>query len=209
MMRLSELSSDRCRPFCIGPDDVEQGSFAGGSPPVEAIPNFTGTRQKFFATVAFKEFAVSIFYSFDVFENTGGADVIDHNNQALFPSELIHAVVHSGATRSVDSPIQSDMSAHRISVSEWQDDKEMDETDDQVYGGSKIGGKPFIDNENVVRPGIQKLLELGYRHFLQFETPDPIQEEYIEGFPWDPGWLHVFIKGERAEELEFAFVIQQ
>ena len=209
MTEFDELSLGRCRPFSLGRDDSKQGSFAGGLPPIEATPRFEGPRQKFFATIVFKQFAVSIFYSFDVFEDTGGSDIIQCNNQVIFSCELIHAVLHSGSSRSTKSTIGSDMSSHCISIAEWRADHEDDETDGVPHGGSKIGGRPYIDNENVAGPGIQKLTDLGYRQLLQFETPDPISEDFVEGFPWDPGWLHVFVAGRSFDELEFAFLIQQ
>ncbi len=55
----------------------------------------------------------------------------------------------------------------------------------------------------------ERILNEGYRLLLQFETPSSFTHKYISGYPWDPGWLHVFVKGSNHEEYEFAFIVQQ
>jgi hypothetical protein len=85
----------------------------------------------------------------------------------------------------------------------------MTDYPEYVKPWSKVGGRPFIDNIARVGPAFDELEQNGYRQLFQFDTPDPSRQSYIDGFPWDPGWLHVFVRGEYLNDADFAFVVQQ
>ena len=71
------------------------------------------------------------------------------------------------------------------------------------------GGRPFIENTARIAPAFEELENNNYRQLLQFDTPDPVKQSFVEQFPWDPGWLHVFVRGTQLKDAEFTFVIQQ
>lgn len=198
-----------CVPFSYSSDSSTTGSRIGGHPPRIAVSTFDRTFQKYFGTIEFDGgSAVSIFYSFDIYGDDEARDIISYNNQPLFPSELIHAVVHESGVASGDSDISAEMSCHRIVFDTSRPD--IAEGEGRVpYAHSKIGGRPFVDNVSRVGQAFEQLLKLGFKQLIQFDTPNPRTHEFVNGFPWDPGWLHVLVRGSTFDNCDFAFVIQQ
>ena len=209
-MKFSEvLKKNKCRPFTYEIGSASSGSRIGGRPPQNAIPMFYVACQKYFSTIEFDAgLSVSIFYSFDIYGDNEIRDIISHNNRPLFSSELIDAVVHERGVASEDSNISAEVSCHKIKFGIEQ--RDMAQGDSTVpYPQSKIGGKPFVDNVSLVGEAFERLLTAGFQQLIQFDTPNPNTHPFVDGFPWDPGWLHVFVKGMTIEGCDFAFVIQQ
>jgi len=189
-----------------------EGSRIGGFPSKGAPPQFSSRHSRFFCSVQLGDgFCVSIFHSFDIFGADPDRDIIAYNNQVLQPSALIHAVVHSECKADDQSAIPSEVSCHRLVFGDEQRDlvHPSDDGDAYPYPRSKVGGSPFIDNVALVGAAFSELEQAGYKQILQFDTPDPRLEYFVEGFPWDPGLLHVFGRKISLDGSEFAFVIQQ
>lgn len=209
-MAFNELPDlNQCRPFAYDRESTDHGSKIGGAVPRDVKPLYVDVNQKYFGTIEFETGrAVSLFYSFDIYGDDETLDIISFNNRVLFPSKLIHAVVHQGSMSDGASEIITVVSCQRIRFEPMQSDR-MPDSPEQVSPRSKVGGRPCIDNVSRVGPAFEELEQSGYRQLFQFDTPDPRSEAYIDGFPWDPGWLHVFVRGEHLAEAEFAFVVQQ
>lgn len=210
IMKLSELPDvDKCFLFEYEADSIKHGSRIGGHPPIDALPRFHTPRQKYFGTIQFEDgWLVSIFYSFEIFGDDEEYDVILHNNQVLYPSEWINAVVHQNDIADDQSNIPSEVTCHRIKFEASCTDITIEEP-----GGphplSKVFGRPYVDNAPLVGSAFEQLLNAGYRQLFQFDTPNLKQYPFVEGFPWDPGWLHVFVRGSSIKDWEFAFIVQQ
>jgi len=168
-----------------------------------------GRLQKYFGTMEFRGgLSVSVFYSFDIYGDDKDRDIISHNNRLLFPCELIHAVTHESGMASGMSEVSAEVSCHKIRLDVEQRDV-MEEGSSLPYSHSKIGGRPFVDNVALVGEAFQQSTIRGFQQLIQFGTPNPTTHPFVDGFPWDPGWLHVFAKGASLEDCEFAFIIQQ
>jgi len=204
-LRIASLQSHSCIPFDYSNEDTDTGSFIGGNPPQGVVPAFPDGRQKFFANLNFDEIGLAIFYSLDTAGVSSEIDMISFNDQVLFPSHLIHIVIHNESIRSRDSSIRSDVSAHAIVFHDPVPDVEEAEP----LSFSKVGGSPFIDNRARVGHAFRRIEELGFRQILQFDIPHPRKASFVCGFPWDPGWLHVLSKGNLHQDVQFAFIIQQ
>lgn len=204
-MKFKDVQTSTCVPFNIEKEDSRYGSVIGGKSPIDVKPYFPTSFQKYFSTVYFedKNLGVSIFYSFDIYGDSEDRDIISFNNRILFPSELLHAVIHKGSRRDMNSNVISEVSSHKITFYERIDDNY------NPYPRSKLGGVSFIDNEALVGAAFDEIHKMGYRQLIQFDTPNPANECHVKGFPWDPGWLHVFVKGTQLTESTFAFIIQQ
>lgn len=209
-MSFSNLMSDRmCRPFSFNLESTGIGSRIGGKPPLDAIPTFDSICQKYFGTIELElNWCVSIFYSLDRHGNDESRDIISFNNRPLYSSELIQAVIHRSERMHDHSNILSEVTCHEINIESEQPD--VADSDFVVpYSRSKIGGRPYVDNAAVVGGVFEQLLKDGFQQLLQFDTPNPRTHSHVVGFPWDPGWLHVFLRGTNVNDYEFAFVIQQ
>jgi hypothetical protein len=203
------VRDDVCVPFSYASESSSTGSRIGGNPPRNAVSTFDRKFQKYFGTIEFDGgSAVSIFYSFDIYGNDEQRDIISYNNQPLYPSELIHAVIHESGAATEDSDISAEVSCHRIVFDQSRSD--IAEQDGNVpYTHSKIGGTPFVDNVSRVGQAFEQLLKLGFKQLIQFGTPNPRTHGFVNGFPWDPGWLNVLVRGTNFDNCDFAFVIQQ
>lgn len=206
-MTLSDVvKSDICIPFSYASEPSKRGSRIGGRPPRNAVSPFGGKLQKYFGTIdSDGGSAVSIFYSFDIYGNDEGRDIVAYNNRPLFPSELIHAVVHESGEAAENSEISAEVSCHTIVF----DEARPDIAEGVPCTHSKIGGRPFVDNVSLVGQAFEQLLTSGFKQLIQFDTPNPRTHGLVDGFPWDPGWLHVMVRGTTFDNCEFAFVIQQ
>ena len=157
---------------------------------------------------------------------------MNYSYQRLPPSELIHAVVHQGSAGAALPFVPAEVSCHKLVFDalapdlferEGEADDFREDEDERPYltsnddgrfrrriaiPESKIGGLPYTDNRPLARETFIKLLEEGYWQVAQFQTPGNEELDYLNQFPWDPGWLHLFARGTTVEELEFAFVVQ-
>lgn len=216
-----KLSPGLCIPFGYAQPATTVGSRIGGVTPQAAIPQFETPFQKYFGTLEFDaDFAISIFYSFEIFGESSDRDILKFHYQVLQPSSWIHAVVHpiSGSTET--APIPAEVTCHQLQIGESEQDLEEVEVDlfpwqDQAgktqqipNPDSKCGGVPYVEHAAHVAEKFAQLAADGYRQLVQFGCPNRAELDYVERFPWDPGWLHVFVRGELPAELEFAFLIQ-
>ncbi|WP_339732721.1 hypothetical protein [uncultured Gimesia sp.] len=203
------LGTQLCIPLEYEKEPVDSGSKIGGIAPLNAKPIYDVNEQKYFCTIVLDElWSVSIFYSFDINGVDEKRDIISYNNQPLYQCNLIHAVVHKNEKSSTGLSIPSDVTCHKIKIGELQSDLLSGETN-MVIPFSKIGGTPYVDNIALVGRAFEKLYSDGYKQLFQFDTPNPSRQPYIDGFPWDPGWLHVFVREDDIEKYKFAFVVQQ
>ncbi|UUO05440.1 hypothetical protein M4951_18915 [Blastopirellula sp. J2-11] len=219
------LSPELSIEFRYANEATHHGSRIGGAPPKLAIPQFESPYQKFFATLEFDTgFAVSIFYSFEIFGESEDRDVLKFHSDALEPSALIHAVVHEISPADKLSPIPSEVTCHRLQIGEPAADlfQREFEPDEHFHSQlsyamarhpipipeSKVGGGPYTENRPLAAESFAALDSRGYRQMAQFASPDGDEIRFVEGFPWDPGMLHLFVKGDAPSSLEFAFVVQ-
>jgi hypothetical protein len=187
-----------------------RGSFIGGPAPQSVSPQFPSSHQKYFGTIGFDEgFGVSIFYSLDIRGEAEERDILRFNNRVLYPSIAISAVVHPEAERARNPCAPSELSSHAIVFGAPSEDLLWIDRVWMPSPGSKVGGRPVVDNTALVESAFAQVEKGGYHQLFQFDTPNPTACPYVRGFPWDPGWLHVFVRGRSPEDLEFAFVIQQ
>jgi len=208
-MRFSDIGNKYCSPISVLESNCQKGSFIGGVPPRGVVPHYKNGRQKFFGTVGFEEFSVSIFYSFEVFGFSETHDLMDFNNRPLFNSDMIHAVVHSPMERDVSSSVIPELSPHMLHIEQPILDDLVLDKEMCIHPGMKIGGKPFVDNKPLVGDAFLDLEKLGFKQMAQFDTPSPIDQPYIQNYPWDPGWLHMFYGNTGEGRLTFAFIVQQ
>jgi len=154
--------------------------------------------------------ALSIFYSFDISGVDEAPDTISHNNQLLRASSLIHGVWHRSSDRGRAGSIASEVSCHAVFAGAERPDQESDEVGGYIpFQGAKLGGEPFVENIPRCGEAFDEAARLGFRQLAQFETPNPLLQPYIEGFPWDPGWLHVLVRESSGRMPDLAFVVQQ
>jgi hypothetical protein len=201
-MNLRTLEPTTCYPVTYAAEPAANGSRMGGLSPVQ--PTFEGPHQKYFATIEFADgWCASIFYSFDILGRDSSRDIIDFNNRLLLPSPLLHAVVHPQGRVDELGLVAAEVSNHRLHMGEPQLDLESA----VPYARSKVAGTPFLDNVGRCGNAFKRAMDEGYTQLVQFDTPGA-SERYVTGFPWDPGWLHVFLR-EAPPHREFAFVVQQ
>ena len=104
----------QCQPFEYMRQETRFGSKIGGGSPDNVKPRFKDLDQKYFGTIEFETgWAITIFYSFDIYGNDPARDIISYNNQVLYPSKLIHAVVHSSGYSESRSGINSEVTCHQ------------------------------------------------------------------------------------------------
>ncbi|PQO43238.1 hypothetical protein [Blastopirellula marina] len=204
-----ELSTNTIVPFAYARHTATSGFRIGGLPPTTATPRFAERPQKYFATVELAEgLAITIFYSLTAFGDVDDNHVILNANQPLYGSSLIHAVVHPVSPPFAESEIAAEVSCHAIECGAVQPDQLEVDSPEMPDSVSKIGGRPFAEDEASTGSAFAELAEQGYVQLVQFYSPNPDEMEYVVDFPWDPGWLHWFVKGDSPERWEFAFVIQ-
>lgn len=186
--------------------DVNTGPRIGGSCPSGLEENLEGPHSQYFGTFPLlsqdgREF--SLFHRFDLLGDDPRRDIIEHNNRILPPSETIWVVVHPSSERSDDSRVSCE--PRGLILSEPRADELRDE-DGLVtaYPDSKLGGSCFLLRywlndlvDQLERDGYQQLLQIGLH-----------RDELIEGFPWDPGYLHVWSSQPR-DPKNYRFMIEQ
>ncbi|HYE19660.1 MAG TPA: hypothetical protein VEA69_14510 [Tepidisphaeraceae bacterium] len=208
-MPLNLPDSSMSLPLEYRAEPADTGHRMGGTSPV--APHFRGPHQRYFCTIEFDaQTALSIFYSFDITGADEARDVIMHNNRWLRQGELVHGVWHRPERRDADGCVSAAMTCHAIAAGAVRSDLFADDIGEIiVQPDGKIGGRPFV--ENVPRCGWAFDLALArrFRQAAQFATPNPIKQPYVEGFPWDPGWLHVLVREVEGGEPELGFVVQQ
>ena len=79
-----------------------------------------------------------------------------------------------------------------------------DEGNENTYAASKLGGKCFL-----VRYWLQELItnleKDGYQQLLQIGLQG---SDLIDGFPWDPGCLHVWASNP-LDPMTYRFMVEQ
>lgn len=210
-MRLTPMTDGTCLPFGFEPNATQSGSRIGGKPPHVEVP-FPADGMKYFATVELRPGVfLSVFYALDPLGHDPEGDVLLFNNKVLPSSRWLQAVLHPDSTADPTSAVVCEVSCHGLAFGTPCDDWVGTGATGAGYPfpHSKVGGAPFCDNLAVVGGAFESLASRGFRQVLQFETPSPRTEGYVLGFPWDPGWLHVFARDAAGGGYEFAFVIQQ
>lgn len=206
-MKLADIHPDKYIPLDYARTAASTGMRIGGTSPV--APLHEGPFQRYFATLDFQDLVLSIFYAFDVLGEDAARDIIAFNNQLLLSSQLIHVVVHSAAAIET-STVPATVSAHKLECGPLVVDDQWDASaDGQPFPYSKLGGRPFISNVPLTGEAFRDAERRGFRQLAQFDTPNPRTHPFVQGFPFDPGSLHVLFKGGSPGAFEFAFVIQQ
>lgn len=200
----SPLSPMFCYPVEILPSPTLIGSRIGGSPAAEITPRFDDGHQRYFGTFEFPDVpSFSLFYSLDPLGHDTDRDMLSHNNQVLLEFSLIHVIRHPPKLPASADEKYASLPCHALLI------KERCEDTPPVSARSKFGGQPFVDNCAVVGGAFEHLLTNGFRQLLQLDTPNPRQFPDLNGYPWDPGWLHIFYKQDAISAFTFAFVVQQ
>lgn len=198
----------------IKSDSINGPYWIGGSPPDGVIPQISSNTQKYFGTFPFiigdGELSVSIFYSLD--PNFSGKqftrfDVIRNNNIIISQGELLSAIIHKNGTVG-RIQYSTDVSFHSITILNEESDECRDEEGVYPFEGSKVGGNPYSFKGPQLDELFCSLINDGYSQVIQITTPHPINQDYITGYPWDPGYLHVFYR-EMDGSPSFKFIIQQ
>lgn len=186
--------------------------WVGGCAPAGVVPSYDVNRQKFFGVFPLFHLGVtkffSVFYSLSMDGSVPERDIIDHNNRVLKQGELIHLVVHEQLPPA-GSLSRTDISYHCLTVSAEVNDEVGEENGVYSSPTNKIGGCPFSFRGSLSDTLFAGLARDGYRQILQFVTPHPVRESFVVGCPWDPGSLHVFMRGDIGGDCMFSFVIQQ
>lgn len=178
------------QPLFYKHEDCIKGPRIGGSLPAGLEGHIKNKHAQYFGTFPLpgrpdREF--SIFHSFDILGNNEEHDIIAYNNRVLEPSELIWAAVHAVSSRGELSNQPFESRALEIgpeSVDGWTDE----EGHEISYPMSKLGGKCFLERY-WLQAHVTNLENDSYAQVLQICMHG---NDLIDGFPWDPGCLHMW-----------------
>jgi hypothetical protein len=190
------------RPLHYIPDDQVMGARIGGTVPRGLESEASDDLVQYFGTfpvIACPEIEFSMFHRFDIFGDDATRDVLDHNNRILSPFELLWVVVHGPSER-------GDMAARPFEArgltidAESPDEVVDDDGTVMPYNESKLGGVCFLERY-WLQDAVSAIETDGYRLLL---TIGMHGSDLIDGFPWDPGCLHVWArKPDQADTYRF------
>ncbi|MEZ6142310.1 MAG: hypothetical protein R3B84_17255 [Zavarzinella sp.] len=193
-------------PLRFLPTDAVSGCRIGGPCPVGLKAQFRDSLTQYFGTfplIEFEKTEFSIFHRFDRLGNDAARDIIAFNNQILEPSELIWVAVHPVSFRSEDSP--NIFEARALELHNPGSDLTHDDQCRLIHiTGCTLGGHCYVERVQV-RDDVKRLEEEGYRHLLQIGE---VGGDFIEGFPWDPGFLNVWAS-HPLDPSTYRFCVQQ
>ena len=194
------------RPIYFKNEDCVEGARIGGLVPKGLENQIKDDHSQYFGTFPLPddpENEFSVFHRFEIFGDDEDRDVIAHNNRVLEPSDLIWAVIHSQSCRGELSNRSFESRALDIGP-ERADRVTDDEGNETPYTESKLGGKCFLDRY-WLQEQVTDLEQDGYQQLLQIGMHG---SELIDGFPWDPGYLHVWASNPRDPKT-YRFMVEQ
>lgn len=196
----------KMRPIRYKKEDCTGGPRIGGTVPEGLEEHIIDEHSQYFGTFPLPrgtEREFSIFHRFDILGNDEDRDIIAHNNKVLEPSDLIWAVVHQRSCRGKlsNQPFQACGLEIGTEIADSVIDKEGNET---LYTESKLGGRCFLER-HFLQNDVMELEEKGYQQLLQIGMHG---SHLIEGFPWDPGFLHVWAANP-DDPMTYRFMIEQ
>jgi hypothetical protein len=207
-VRISRVKAkySEMRPIRYKSDDCIEGPRIGGSVPKGLEHHIFDEYSQYFGTFPLPgdpEREFSIFHRFDILGADEDRDVIAHNNRVLEPSDLIWAVVHPLSSRGELS--NQPFPPRGLEIDTQSPDSVTDEEGKEtLHTESKLGGRCFLERY-WLREVVTELEENGYEQLLQIGMHG---SDLIEGFPWDPGYLHVWAANP-DDPKTYRFMIEQ
>ena len=195
------------RPIQYKTTDATDGPRIGGKVPTGLESEIVDDKTQYFGTFpisstdAQKKF--SVFHRFEIFGEDPERDVIDYNNRILRPSRLIWAVVHDASSRGTANARAFEARSLHIGP-ETLDEAVDDDGTVLPYTESKLGGRCFLERY-WLQESVEQIEADGFQFLMQIGAHD---EHLIDGFPWDPGFLHVWARDPLAPD-SYRFMIEQ
>lgn len=194
------------RPISYSLEYCEEGPRIGGAIPEGQEDQLVDEHTQYFGTFPIldalnQEF--SVFHRFDIKGIDEDRDVISHNNRILRPSDLIWALVHQRSRRGTKDT--HCLEPRSITLAEPKQD-EFTTDDGQLvpFPESKLGGKCYLERR-WLQSEVTTLEDAGYNQLLQIGLHC---SDLIEGFPWDPGYLHVWALNP-SDQSTYRFMVEQ
>ena len=197
---------DAMKPIYYLPDDRAQGARIGGALPRGQEKQAADADVQYFGTFPLldnlnREF--SVFHRMGVKPSDKQSDVAENKNVILTPSELIWATVHDKSERSETKA--RPFEARGITIGSESPDETQDDDGSMIpYTESKLGGRSFLERfwlqdevDALEAEGFQLLVQVGL-HW----------GDSIHGFPWDPGFLHVWAQ-DPENPSSYRFMVEQ
>jgi len=194
------------RPILYKVHDSNDGPRIGGTVPAGLEDHIVDEHSQYFGTFPLPENferEFSLFHRFEIFGEDDDRDIIAHNNRILEPSNLIWAVVHALSSRGVSS--NQCFEPRALTIGSESADKVTDEEGNATpYSESKLGGKCFLER-HWLQEDVTELENTGYKQLLQIGMHG---SDLIDGFPWDPGFLHVWASNP-DDPKTYRFMVEQ
>lgn len=198
--------TNRMRPLRYMPNDHPTGARIGGTVPRGLESEVTDDLVQYFGTfpiTAIPSLEFSVFHRFDTDGADEARDIIEHNNSILTSSNLLWVVVHGVSERG--SALARPFEARGIQVGPESPDETVDDDGTVMpHTESKLGGACFLDR-GWLRSEVDELEKAGYQQLLQIGMHGA---DLIDGFPWDPGYLHVWAKAPDKADT-YRFMVEQ
>ena len=194
------------RPITFINNDCFEGPRIGGTVPSGLERQIKDEHSQYFGTFPLlidAEMEFSLFHRFDIFGTDAERDVIAHNNKVLKPCDLIWTVVHPRSRRGELSNQAFEARCLEIGR-ECVDTIRGEDGKETPYTESKLGGKCFFER-HWLQEQVVELEQGGYDQLLQIGMHG---SDLIYGFPWDPGWLHVWSSDPRDPQT-YRFMVEQ
>lgn len=186
--------------------DSDTGCRIGGAGPSGLESQFGDPATQYFGTFPlfnWLEREFSVFHRFDPKGTDEARDLISYNNRILQSCPLIWVIVHAKSMRSEMSPNMFE--ARALQLESTAPEKHRDGNGRiEPYSGCKLGGECFV-RRHQVGGAVQELGASGFAHLLQIGE---VGADFIQGFPWDPGFLNVWAKVP-DDASTYRFCIQQ
>ena len=184
--------------------DSNKGPRIGGSIPEGLDAELKDEFTQYFGTLPLLEnpgYEFSIFHRLDLDGIDSDRDILNHTGKILYTSDLIWVKVHPKSQRG--SLTQNEFEAWALEIGPIEKDQITVDGETTAYTESKLGGAAFYLRHEI-NELVESQLDKQYKNLLQIgEHGDNI----IDGFPWDPGFLHVYSKNP-MEESQYCFVIE-
>lgn len=194
------------RALHIAQHDHTVGARIGGAVPLGQEHAIRDSDTQYFGTFPVSNLAnleFSVFHRFEVFDAHPTRDVLFHNNKVLLPSDLIWVSVHGHSERGLHlgRPFES----RAVDFEQESPDEQVaDDGHVDPYSESKLGGRCFL-----LRYWLQDdVSELEHEGFTQLLQIGLTGGDVVEGFPWDPGYLHVWAR-DPTDPTSYRFMIEQ
>ena len=184
------------------PEDRATGARIGGTVPLGQEYAIMDSGVQYFGTFPITELPhleFSVFHRFEIFAEHDTRDVILHNNKILAPSDLIWVTVHGPSERGSD--VARPFEARGLDFGPEIADVTIDDDGNvKPYTESKLGGRCFL-LRYWLQDEVSQLESAEYKQLLQIGMHG---RDLIDGFPWDPGYLHVWAEApENSQTYRF------